>query len=279
MKLFVMFLSVFLYALLVSLCGAEERPLWEAGAGFTGLSIPDYQGSNEQHGYLLPFPYIIYHGDILRSDRKGMYGLLYHSPQAEFNISFDGGVPVKSDRNSARTGMPDLGAMIQIGPSLEICLVQDCDADRAVQLRFPVRAAIVYDFSRFMGIGFVVNPQLNFDFKNVGPGGGWNFGFALGPLVSTERFNDYYYQVSPQYAIPGIRPAYDARSGYSGSLLVVALSKRFDHVWFGAFVRYNELTGAVFENSPLVKTRHSFTGGFGFAWVLGESKTLVHASP
>jgi outer membrane scaffolding protein for murein synthesis (MipA/OmpV family) len=109
--------------------------------------------------------------------------------------------------------------------------------------------------------------------------GGWNFGFALGPLVSTERFNDYYYQVSPQYAIPGIRPAYDARSGYSGALLVVALSKRFDHVWFGAFARYNELTGVVFENSPLVKTRHSFTGRFGFAWVLGESKTLVHASP
>jgi outer membrane scaffolding protein for murein synthesis (MipA/OmpV family) len=280
MKLVVIFLSGFLCALLVSLCGAEELPLWEAGAGFTGLSIPDYQGSNEQHGYLLPFPYLIYRGEILRSDdRKGMYGLLYHSPHAELNISFDGGVPVKSDRNTARTGMPDLGAMIQIGPSLEICFVEDCDADRAIQLRFPVRAAVVYDFSHFTGIGFVVNPNLNFDFRNIGPGGGWNFGFALGPLFDTERYNTYYYQVTPQYAIPGVRPAYDARAGYSGTLLVLSLSKRFEHFWFGAFARYEELAGAVFENSPLVKTSHSLTSGFGFAWVLGQSKTLVNASP
>jgi hypothetical protein len=69
MKLFVIFLSGFQFALLVSLCGAEERPLWEAGAGFTGLSIPDYQGSNEQHGYLFPLHYLVYHGQILRSGK------------------------------------------------------------------------------------------------------------------------------------------------------------------------------------------------------------------
>ncbi len=275
----VIFLSGFLCALLVSLCGAEELPLWEAGVGVTGLSIPDYRGSDEQHGYLWPLPYLVYRGDILRVDRRGMYGLLYHSQRVEFNISVDGGVPVKSDRNTARMGMPNLDPTIQMGPSLEICLVQDCDADRVIQLRFPVRAGIASDFSRFNGIGFVANPQLNFDFKNIGPGGGWNFGFAVGPLFATERYHDYYYQVSPQYAIPNIRPSYDAESGYSGTLLVLALSKRFDHVWFGAFARYDELTGAVFENSPLLKVRHSFMAGLGFAWVLGQSQTLVQASP
>jgi MipA family protein len=275
---FVIFLSVLLFAIPVFFCGAEELPLWEAGAGVTGLSIPDYRGSDEHHGYLWPLPYLVYRGDILRVDRKGMYGLLYHSPRMEFNISVDGGVPVKSDRNTARTGMPDLDPTIQIGPSLEICLAKDCDADQVVQLRFPIRAAVASDFSRFTGIGFVANPQLNVDFKSIGPGGGWNFGFALGPLFATEQYHDYYYQVSPQYAVPGLRPAYDARSGYSGILLVLALSKRFDHVWFGAFARYDDLTGAVFENSPLLKTRHSYMGGFGLAWVFGQSETLVQAS-
>jgi outer membrane scaffolding protein for murein synthesis (MipA/OmpV family) len=275
----VIFFTVFLCAMPVYLYGAEELPLWEAGVGVTGLSIPDYRGSDEQHGYLWPLPYLVYRGDILRMDRKGMYGLLYHSQAVELNISVDGGVPVKSDRNTARRGMPNLDPTIQIGPSLEICLIQDCDSDRVVQLRVPVRAGIASDFSRFTGIGFIFNPQLNFDFRNIGPGGGWNFGFALGPLFATERYHDYYYQVSPQYAIPDIRPSYDARSGYSGSLLVLALSKRFDHTWFGAFARYDELKGAVFENSPLLKTRHSYMGGFGFAWVFGQSTTLVHASP
>ena len=274
----IIFFSVFLCVIPALLYGAEELPLWEAGAGVSGLSIPDYRGSDERHGYLLPLPYVKYRGDILRIDRKGMYGLLYHSQHVEFNISVDGGVPVNSGRNTARTGMPNLDPTIQIGPSLEICLVQDCDADRVVQFRLPVRAAVASDLSRFAGIGFVVNPQLNFDFNNVGSGGGWDFGFALGPLFATERYHDYYYQVSPQYAIPNIRPAYDSRSGYSGTLLVLALSKRFEHFWFGAFARYDELTGAVFENSPLVKTSHSYMGGFGFAWVFGQSETLVHTS-
>jgi outer membrane scaffolding protein for murein synthesis (MipA/OmpV family) len=276
-RLFI-FLSVFLFASPAFPCGAEELPLWEAGVGVAGLSSPDYRGSDERHGYLLPLPYVMYRGDILRMDRKGMYGLLYHSHHVEFNISFDGGVPVKSGRNTARAGMPNLDTTIQIGHSLEICLVQDCDADHAVQLRFPVRAAVAFDFSRFTGIGFVANPQLNFDFRNIGPGGGWNFGFAIGPLFATEQYHDYYYQVSPQYAIPNIRPAYDAKSGYSGSLLVLALSKRFEHVWFGAFARYDELAGAVFENSPLMKIRHSYMAGFGFAWVFGQSQVLVNAT-
>lgn len=272
-------LSVFLCAMPASLYGAEELPLWEAGAGVAGLSVPDYRGSDERHGYLLPLPYIVYRGDILRMDRKGMYGLLYHSQQAELNISFDGGVPVKSGRNAARAGMPNLDPTIQIGPSLEICLVQDCNTDRVVQFRFPVRAVVASDFSRFTGIGLIANPQLNFDFRNIGTGGGWNLGFALGPLFATERYHDYYYQVSPQDAIPDVRPAYDARSGYSGTLLILALSKRFDHIWFGAFARYDYLTGAVFENGPLMKTGHSLMAGFGLAWVFGQSQTFVHASP
>jgi outer membrane protein len=275
----VILLAAFLCAIPAFPCCGEELPLWEAGMGVAGLSSPDYRGSDEQHGYLWPLPYLVYRGEILKMDRKGVYGLLYHSERAELNISVDGAVPVKSDRNSARTGMPNLDPTIQIGPSLEICLVQDCDADRVIQLRFPVRAAVASDFSRFTGIGFIINPQLNFDFKHIGPGRGWIFGFALGPLFATKQYHDYYYRVTPQYTIPGIRPSYDAPSGYSGSQLVLALSKRFDHVWFGAFARYDELTDAVFEDSPLVKKRHSIMSGFGFAFVLGESSTLVQASP
>ncbi|MGA3084204.1 MAG: hypothetical protein ABSE95_05365 [Thermodesulfobacteriota bacterium] len=36
---------------------AKQLPLWEAGIGGTALLMPDYRGSDEYRGYLLPFPW------------------------------------------------------------------------------------------------------------------------------------------------------------------------------------------------------------------------------
>ena len=33
-----------------------EFPLWEAGAGVAGLTIPDYRGSDQRHIYTFPIP-------------------------------------------------------------------------------------------------------------------------------------------------------------------------------------------------------------------------------
>ena len=148
-----------------------------------------------------------------------------------------------------------------------------------VQFCLPVRAVIATDLSRWNGEGFVVHPELTFDLRNIGPGKGWNFGLAAGPLFDTERYHDYYYEVAPRFAIPDVRPAYSARAGYSGSPLILTVTKRFGRIWFGAFARYDELSGAVFANNPLMRTDHSVMAGIGLAWVFAESKTLVHASP
>jgi MipA family protein len=258
---------------------ADELPLWEAGFGFTGLSLPDYRGSSQQRFFVLPFPYLAYRGELFRMDRKGLYGLLLQSDRVQLNISADGGLPVKSGSNSARTGMPNLDPTFQIGPALEICLNAPCDSDRLVQFRLPVRAVFASDFTYLSGIGFVVNPQLNLDFTNLGSSGKWNFGCAAGPLFATQQYHEYYYEVDPPYAVPGVRAAYRARGGYSGSTLIASSSRRFAHTWFGAFIRYDNLSGTVFANSPLMRTRQSLFAGFAVAWVFGESEVLVHASP
>jgi len=258
---------------------AEDLPLWEAGLGFTGLSLPDYRGSDQQRFYVLPLPYLAYRGDFLRLDSNGLSGLLFHSERVHLNISADASMPVQSTKDTARSGMPDLDPTVQLGPSLEICLFKDTNSERVVQFCLPVRAVIATDLSRWNSIGFVVHPELTFDWRNIGPGGGWNFGLSVGPLFATEPYHDYYYEVAPRFAVPDIRPAYDARAGYSGSLLILSVTKRFGHFWFGAFARYDELSGAVFADSPLMRTDHSLMAGFGVAWVFAESKTLVHASP
>ena len=39
-------------------------------------------------------------------------------------------------------------------------------------------------------------------------------------------------------------------------------TKRFPHYWVGAFLRYDTLRGAVFEDSPLVRQEYYWTRGF-----------------
>jgi len=114
---------------------------------------------------------------------------------------------------------------------------------------------------------------VNIDFNNVGRTG-WNFGAGVGPVFAADRFHDYYYSVPARFATP-TRPEYHAEGGYSGMHALAALSKRYPKYWVGAFVRYDWLGGAKFEDSPLVRTKSSIAGGFGIAWMIGESKRHV----
>jgi len=269
------FIAVLL-ACATSISSAEEKPLWETGLGFFALTSPDYRGSDESRAYLLPLPYIVYRGDLLKVDRSGIYGRLFESDRVNLDLSADAGVPVDSEKNSARQGMPSLDMVFEIGPALEICLWQNCNGDRKLQFRLPVRAVFSTDFSSIDSRGGSAYPNLNFDIKNIGPGGGWNFGAAAGLLYATERYHDYYYEVAPIYAT-STRPAYDARSGYSGSRVTLSLSKRFQRVWIGAFARHDNLDGAKFEDSPLVRSDHTFMAGISVVWVLAESEQLVDA--
>jgi MipA family protein len=255
---------------------AGEKPLWELGFGFFALTSPDYRGSDESRGYLLPFPYIVYRGDIIKISRSGIYSRLFESDRVNLDLSADGSVPADSSKNSTRQGMPDLDATFEIGPALEVCLWQNCNGDRKLQFRLPVRAVFSTDFGSIVSRGGSAHPNLNFDIRNIGPGGGWNFGVAAGPLYATERFHDYYYEVASPYIITGMRPAYDARAGYSGSRVTLALSKRFQRIWFGTFARYDTLSGATFEDSPLVRSDHAFMAGLSVAWIFAESEQFVN---
>jgi len=255
---------------------ADLKPKWELGFGFAGIGSPDYRGSDESRGYLLPLPYIIYHGDILRVDRNGIYGRLVESERVRLDISFDAGVPVDSRENNARQGMPDLDTLFEIGPSLEFCLWNRCGSERNLEFRLPLRAVFSTDFSRANSRGGLFNPHFTLDLNNVfpAPSGKLNFSTSLGPLFASERYHDYYYQVDPAYVLP-TRPAYDAKSGYSGWRLTLTTSFRHRKFWFGAFARYDNLQNAEFVDSPLIRQRHSFMAGFGMAWVFAKSSEMV----
>lgn len=269
--------ALWLFVLSIGAAGsalAEDKPLWEAGFGVYPVWVPDYRGSDESRLYVLPLPYFVYRGEILKVDRRGIYSRLFETDRVNIDLSADAGAPVDSTKNRARAGMPDLDPVFELGPSLEVCLEKRCDGERVLQFRLPVRAVFSTDFSSLKSIGGTAHPNLNLDIKNIGPGGGWNFGMAAGPLYATERLHDYYYQVDPAFAT-ATRPAYDARAGYSGVRVTWSLSKRFRNMWFGAFARYDDLAGTAFEDSPLVRIHRSFMTGFGVAWIAAESERRV----
>lgn len=251
---------------------AAERPLWEIGAGAGVLSIPDYRGADERTTYLLPLPYLQYRGEYLRIDREGVQGLLLRTDRLRLKLSVAAAPPAKSG-NGARDGMPDLDPAFEIGPALEVKLFENDARDTALTLNFPLRAVLVTDLSHVDGAGWVFSPYLQYE---TPVGRDWSLDVSFGPMLASEAYHDYYYEVAPEFATPQ-RRVYDADAGYSGSRVTVSLSKRFPRFWVGAFARYDNLSGATFADSPLVRTEHAFMAGVGVAWILAQSEATVES--
>jgi outer membrane scaffolding protein for murein synthesis (MipA/OmpV family) len=256
---------------------AEQLPLWEAGAGIAAISFPDYRGSNERQAWLLPYPYIVYRGDFLQADGRRLRGLFFKSDRLELDVSVNGSVPVDSSENDARRGMPDLDATLEIGPALNVRLMQSDDRKTRLELRLPVRAVLASDFSHVRQVGWVFHPHVNVDVADPLGFGGWNLGLLAGPLVTDRRYNRYFYAVEPLFATAS-RPAYSAGGGYAGTQLIAALSKRYRQFWVGGFVKWDTLNGAAFADSPLVKDKQGVAAGFSIAWIIDESKTRVETA-
>jgi outer membrane scaffolding protein for murein synthesis (MipA/OmpV family) len=252
---------------------AETKPLWELGAGVGAINFPIYRGADERRSYILPVPYVVYRGDTLQVDREGARGLLFHNEKMELDISLNGSVPAKSRDTVARRGMPDLLPTLEIGPSLNRHLYMADDKKINLDLRLPVRTVIAGDFSHTQQAGWVFHPQLNCDVKDVSQSG-WNLGLVAGALFGDSRYHRYFYDVAPQFATAS-RPAYTATSGYSGTQFIVALSRRNKDYWTGGFVKWDDLSGAAFVDSPLVKKRQYFTVGYSISWILDKSDKNV----
>lgn len=258
-----------------SAAAAEPKPLWEFGMGVGVVSFPDYRGSDETQVVPVPVPYFVYRGDFFKADRDGVRGELFDRRYAELSISVNATVPVDSEDNRARRGMADLRPTLELGPSLDLHVWRSSDELYRLDVVMPFRAPVTVESSP-RSIGWVFAPRVNLDVENVAGQKGWNLGLGVGPVFADPKFNRYFYSVAPQYATAD-RPAYQAGGGYSGLNFLASLSKKFPKFWVGAFTSYGSLRGAAFDDSPLVKSRHSWSGGFGIAWMIRESSTLVES--
>ncbi len=262
---------------------AAEKPktqsLWEIGIGGGGGLVPDYPAAAQNHLHGIVLPYFVYRGRYLRAnDGKGIVrGRYVPSDRLEFDLSVSGSFPTDSDDNDARRGMPDLDYLVEFGPRMQYTLIKG-GSGMKIDLELPVRAVFSTDFSNSDYRGVVFQPELTL--RHPDPwGNGTRLRVSAGPIFSTEKFMDYIYGVSPEFATPE-RPVFSGNGGYLGTKLklrvVKQLSRRISVFGAANVAVYNNAEN---EESPLYKNNINVDLGLGFSWTFWRSRTQVSESP
>jgi outer membrane protein len=250
---------------------ASEYPLWELGLGLGGLHQSCYIGSKQTCNNAFPVVLPVYRGEFFKSDDKGLRAEFVEEDRYKFDVSADFNFAVDSRDIELREGMPDIGNLLQVGPTFEYTLNKN-SVDK-LYLNFPLRA--VFEIS---------GTDLNLAGYNFSPGivyvrqfaaSSWRVSASLAPQFHSQEYNALYYTVKPEFARPE-RPAYKAKGGFSGSRLQLALSSNTASNLWVFFFRYDNIDHAIFDDSPLVETHSSSTIGFIYSHYFLKSARLIN---
>ncbi|MBN1831287.1 MAG: MipA/OmpV family protein [Deltaproteobacteria bacterium] len=252
----------------------NRLPLWEYGIAGVAASLPHYIGSDEYKNYVYPLPYVIYRGEILRADREGIRGIFYKGEKFETSISLWGNPPV-SDENEARQGMPELDAIGEIGPAFRYYFYRHGWEDH-LYLQAAWRTAFSFGFNGGLDIdmdyqGWHSSVDLSYHKKTLIGDRKLSIYVKGGLHFADSRYNKYFYGVPSQYA-DSHREPYEADGGYAGFSVSGSLFREMTpKLSIGCYIRWNNLDGAVFEDSALVKEKNNYAVGALVVWKLIES--------
>lgn len=248
---------------------ARSAAEWEIGLGFGSISLPYYRGTSSTMDLTTLFPYLRYRSEKLTIDEEGMHGKLFAHNRLSLDISLAAGIPVPSNKNPLRTGMPELDTGFEAGPEFEFLLARNTMKKTTLRIAVPVRAAFSVDSNGINHIGWITSPYIELR-KTIFRPGGWQLAMAWGPMFADRRYHDYYYGVDSLYVTPA-RPFYQAVSGDNGTRLTMTITRRYKRYWLGAFIRHDWLGNTAFDDSPLVDSRHYQAAGIGIAVILSQS--------
>jgi outer membrane scaffolding protein for murein synthesis (MipA/OmpV family) len=252
-------------------------PLWEAGVLAAGGWVSHYPAASEGQFRALPIPYVIYRGDTLRIGDNGLVRARkeFADDRLEIDIGLDGAFDVDSKDNKARSGMPDLDLLVEVGPEITWHFNSKKNPVQ-VDLSMEVRAVISAEFVSFGYEGVTVNPQLSvFDREFLGTH--LRAYGSVGPVFGYDGMNEYFYQVDSAYAEPG-RPAYRAKSGYIGTETTVGLAYPVtENLLLFSAAQVGYYGGAANEDSPLHRDDVNVNVGVGIRWSFWHSEARVPA--
>ncbi len=251
---------------------AAAKPKWEIGVAALGAYIFDYPGSNQNHFNAVVLPFGIYRSNLFNADQDGVRGKLARTNRLELNLGASAGFSTSSNKDTDRQGMPDLDYILEFGPSLEYKLgIWDRSTLTAVG---QVRAAFAAH-SHIRYISFTAEPQLVY-VQRAFLHPRMQLRLNAGPKFGFDGFNDYYYDVAPQYAT-ATRPQYSSKNGYLytslGARLFFTVTPRLSTFVSGQILVGN---GSANADSPLYKTDFNYAVGAGFAYSLFMSKDVAY---
>jgi outer membrane scaffolding protein for murein synthesis (MipA/OmpV family) len=249
-----------------------QKPLWEAGLAGFGLTGPAYPGANDDIGRGLVLPWFIYRGPVWRAAGGTVGARVAKNSFAEFDIGFSGALRASSDDVKVRSGMPELGFLLEFGPRAKLNLARP-SPDSVMRLELPLRG--VFEFNSGVHYrGLAIEPKLTYDKRDIGRG--WGFSGSLGLIYGDQTFNQYLYGVPSQYATSS-RSAYTAKAGLITPRTQLTLSHRLNEdVRMFAFSRTDFAGKGVNSSSPLHLQDRGTSVGLGLIWTLGRSSQLVN---
>jgi len=241
------------------------------GAGY-GI-VPHYPASNQSSSKSIILPIIIYRGDILKSDQEeGTRAELFRHQELDINLSFGARFSNDSKDNIARTGMPNLNYIIEVGPSLNYKLFRERNK-RMLTFQAPLRFTSETDFKYFNYLGLVFEPEIKLQMFNFLVDK-LKYTSSLSVEFYSDRVANYFYEVESKYATND-RFSYEAQPGLSTLTLGQSFTYDFNQFKLIAGVNFNNYSFSVNKNSPLYKSQNDYSVFTALAWFFYSRNTLV----
>ncbi len=263
---------------------ASEDPapeaLWELNIAAFGRYGPSYPASEDSQGNFVPLPFPVYRGTFLRigdDTDSPIRGRIFRTDRIKLDIDFNLVFGSESDDIAARTGMPDLDLLLELGPELELQFVDRGWLAADAFLAFQVRGAFSWEGLDPAYEGLVYSPELKFT-RKFGDSGR-EAKLRITPTFATDGYMDYYYAVAPAFATAE-RPEFSAGGGYLGTEIALSLripvARRLE-LWGG--IRQGFYSGARNEDSPLFTDTATTTFYGAFMYRFWESERRAETAP
>lgn len=229
---------------------AEAPALWTAGVFAVAGYHAVYPGAARRSSNATLLPFVTYRGPLLRLE-GGTAGLrALRTPRAELDFSAAASFGSDGIDTGARAGMPAIGTLAEIGPSLRVNLGELREDGQRPPWRLDLPLRAVFDADRdFDYVGMSFEPRLSW---RLTPIGDWTPSLHAGALFGSRALNEMYYGVEPAYVTP-TRPAYAAKPGLVATRMGMSWSKPIDTgLRLGLHASVESVRGAANESSPLV---------------------------
>ena len=254
--------SIFLLFLVVLFpLGTQAESQFDLGLGFFGLKVNHYRGSDQTQDFNLYVPYFYYKSENIEAEGSFINTTFYDSRYFSVKLSMVVGPNVESDSNKARRDMPELNYNFGIGPMGIIHIIKGprffLEIDSSIRQEFQT------NISHTATIGNTNTTYLTSRYQIKD----FTAEFALGRMLATSDYHAYYYDVEDKY-VTAERGAYKSDGGHSGNIILFSLKKKINNLMLHGFVRYDDLDGVVFEDSPLVKQTDYYMLGLGVFYLM-----------